>query len=142
MTSKEALEQLEQYITNEKGRLSIFIKLYFEIIKQDLERLEALKKENKELKQILEKAEEVEQENLILKIDNEQLNHIANERLKKNEKLKKAIDILKDRLCVRNGTLSFTRDSYYLGIKGSFKDIKELTQQEYDLLKEVLGNEI
>ena len=42
MTSKEALEQLEQYITNEKGRLSIFIKLYFKIIKQDLERLETL----------------------------------------------------------------------------------------------------
>ncbi len=48
MTSKEALEQLEQYITNKKGRLSIFIKLYFEIIKQDLERLKVLEKENKE----------------------------------------------------------------------------------------------
>lgn len=51
------------------------------------------KQQNEKLKKALEKAEEVEQENLILKVDNDQLNHIANERLKKNEKLKKKLNI-------------------------------------------------
>lgn len=130
-------------------------------IKQDLERLEVLElnldsekyrlvNENQCLKNRVEDLEisykELKKENLELKEEYEMLDraynscHLDYEDLKgENEKLKKAIEILKDKLCVRKGTLSFTRDNYYLGVNGSFKDIKELTQQEYDLLKEVLG---
>ena len=54
----------------------------------------------------------------------------------------KAIEIFKKKLCVRNGTYSFSRDSYFLGIKHSFTNVQELSKEEYELLKEVLENDL
>lgn len=93
----------------------------FDLIKQDLERLEKLEKENQELKERYKRRAETSKE--------------LNEALTQHQKV---IEILKDKLCVRNGTYSFSKDSYYLGVKGSFNNLKELTQEQYNLLKEVL----
>ena len=117
MTSKEALEGIEQYILNNKGRLCFFIKLYLGTIKQDLERLEMLEKENKELWKNIEKYNhkfaEVERKKCDL--------------MQENEKLKKAIEIITSKdVCVVYNEIYIPRT--------------KLTQQEYDLLKEVLGN--
>ena len=125
----------------------------YNTIKQDLERLEHLEKENQELK---DKLSNFEKPILYMCGSRESRNYARmrliklasmlnvpiiledTETLNEKQKLKKAIEILKDKLCVRKGTLSFTRDSYYLGVKGTFKDIKELTEEEFELLKEVL----
>lgn len=118
MNSLEALEQLEKYITNEKGRISIFIKLYFDIIKQDLERLEAL--------------EHYQASAIVLTKENMTL-------YQENEKLKKAIEILKR----FNFSINETRhnNSGFEVWTDSLLEAQELTQQEYELLEEVINNE-
>lgn len=57
MTSKEALERLgaEKLARGELIRNDSKVEPYIECIKQDLERLEALEKENKELNDVIEK---------------------------------------------------------------------------------------
>lgn len=52
------------------------------------------------------------------------------ELIENQEKLKQAIDILKDRKNILK----------YNGLKGTY-ELGWLTQEEYELLKEVLGNE-
>ena len=123
MNSKEALEQLEQYITNEKGRLNFFIKLAFGTIKQDLERLEVLEKEKKTREILLENKCLVECDKFFFQ---ELLKGERNIYYKKyidlqqeNEKFKKALNIIKNKC-------------YSL-------QLSEATDEEYELLKEVLG---
>ena len=160
MTSKEALEKIEQYITNEKGRLCFFIKLYCGTIKQDLERLEAInnvwhKNEPMEsvdinanhLKELYNYINKLQQENQILKqsvkdtYDTGQ--EIISELTQENEKLKKVIEILKK-------IVSIPLEDDFAKVKID-KETKEEThyyalsikylidEQEYELLKEVLG---
>lgn len=108
-------------------------------IKQDLKKLEQLEKENESLNNIIETdikdLQELRKENQDLKIENFDLELVLNGEI---DKLKKAIEVLKDK---------YDFDIYYnenfttptLTINCDY--FKELTQQEYELLKEVLEND-
>ena len=94
MTSKEALQEMLGLTTT---HYDYWLKAndYYELIKQDLDRL---------------------------------------------EKLKKAIDILKDKLRLSlNDSKAFKTINAILPVGNN--DMNRLTQQEYELLKEVLGND-
>ena len=44
MTSKEAMDFIKNYILKYKGRLNVLVKTAFELVEQDLEALEIIKK--------------------------------------------------------------------------------------------------
>lgn len=117
MNSKEAFNELKREISV-RGNLSTFQKRCFDIIQQDLDRLEKLEKENQELNtrysilEILERAD----------------NNIIN-------KLIKFINILKYNL--EFGDLGEMQNGNMY--RGYFLDC--FNQQEYELLKEVLSND-
>lgn len=125
MTSKEkkALEALYLGIYSQNEMAN-----YFDLVSKALDRLESLENENDEL---LDKK-------LELVVKNKQQDMFIEKLIQENEKLKNVIEILKDKRI----NLVFFR---------ACKDIKEvnlyrsvenkLTQQEYELLKEVLENE-
>lgn len=93
------------------------VKREYNIIKQELERLEIIEENYHSLNK---EFEDIEFENYHLR--------------KENIKLKQVMDILKDNLFV------YDKGDYRLSVNGSH-DYQELTQEEYVLLKEVLGNE-
>ena len=146
MTSKEALENLYNMACVEAGQKQQFItyareiehnenvKKHYDIIKQDLERLKQLEKENQDLKEKLQLTETARQ--LIyneLKCCSGMSEYI--------EKLKKAIDILKNIII-----LPIENDISRVDNKGNnyyiLRYIKRLlNEQEYELLKEVLEND-
>lgn len=88
-------------------------------IKQDLERLELLENENQELKEEMETLKKYDMELFATTF-----------------KLKKAIEILSNYICVRNPLDE--EDTYYLSALFSNE---EIDKQTYDLLKEVLNND-
>ena len=120
MTSKEALEELVSIYNGIQYGIQYDVEdiiELFDIIKQDLERLEVLESNsNKVIKdsvKLINKNLELQQE---------------------NEKLKKVISILKEHLHVKELDID-----YVLDFNGLYGD--HLTKPEYDLLKEVLDNE-
>lgn len=124
MNSKEALEILYRNcpmtVIREEDNISLYAEYLVEIIKQDLERLE-------KLEEILEK------ENELLNETKDSVDKVIEDLGKINEenaKLKKAIEILKGRICVHNQYICY--DAY--------ADIR-LKDNEIELLKEVLGYE-
>lgn len=134
MNSKEALEKLyniscvqpgpvkEQFITYEKEiKHNRTTGDLYDIIKQDLERLEMLEKQNKLLN---------ETKNCVDKVI-EDLGKINEE----NTKLKKAIEILKDKLKLHHIKHSKLYTMWCIGTS------TKLSKQEYNLLEEVLENE-
>ena len=123
MTSKEALER---YYSNLLYGNSGFQTDEEELeglnaIKQDLERLEALEKENVELRQEVSALEDYSYD---VDCEKEFL-------IKENEKLKKVIEILKEHLYVKELDID-----YILEFNSLYSN--HLTKQEYELLKEVL----
>lgn len=109
---------------------------YREEIKQLL--IKAYKDGNQEFEKIHEKLkrlEHLEKENENLKLENFIKHLVLNREI---DKLKKAIEILKDK---------YDFDIYYNEnfttptVTVNCDYFKELTQQEYELLKEVLGND-
>ena len=64
----------------------------------------------------------------------EDIENIILQDLDRLENLEKCIDILKDNLFI------YKKDNYRLSVKGSL-EYQEVTNQEYELLKEVLENE-
>lgn len=165
MTSKEALEKLINDI-NEQGQVittnpnltitfNVNLEMFMTTIEnalKDLERLEALEKENKKLNfenQALRNGIDLDL-NAKLLSENKKLKHESNSeylRARKlfleNEKLKKALDIIKK-------IVSIPLEDDFAKVKID-KETKEETlyyalsikylidEQEYDLLKEVLG---
>ena len=125
MTSKEALEIIIFRLTSHKEDLELreTDKKVIEIIKQDLERLEALKKENVELRQEVSALEDYSYD---VDCEKEFL-------IKENEKLKKVIEILKEHLYVKELDID-----YILEFNSLYSN--HLTKQEFELLKEVLEN--
>jgi hypothetical protein len=115
MNSKEALDEMFDLLNYEQTGICGDKNLY-RIIAQDLDRLEMLEKQNKVLN------ESVGCVNKVL----EDLGKINEE----NTKLKKAIKILKGRICVHNQYICY--DAY--------ADIR-LKDNEIELLKEVLKND-
>ena len=53
MTSKEAMDFIKNYILKYKGRLNVLVKTAFELVEQDLERLEKLEIKEKPMKPII-----------------------------------------------------------------------------------------
>lgn len=129
MNSKKALSKLymacdDELLYEQNGIM--FPNELYTIIEKDLDRLEKLEKENKVLR---------EKVNHFKNIKNR---YRRNEKFveKENAKLKKTIEILKDKLEI---TL-YSHDEYFNPpmINGT-EIFKNLTQEEYELLKEVLG---
>lgn len=144
MTSKEALNEIRRDGVFAKESINGFVvdkkktmdfDSYCQVILQALERLEQLEKENQELK------DEIEKESKL----STRATKAYLEKNAENEKLEKAISILKDKfeLELINEELHFntyecdTREIHELYDEWFYN----LTQQEYELLKEVLGNE-
>lgn len=119
MTSKEALEELyDGYQYGMAGRS------FYDLVKQDLERLKVLEQENKDLKEIIE----------IRKQMNINLIDFGTKLKQENEKLKKVIKIIK-------------RMDIFLNQDEDFKDgsieicgYLEVSEEVFELLKEVLGD--
>lgn len=126
MTPKEALQMIQDNLT---PRTLGILPVEFHIVKEALERLEQLEKENQDLK------------------DNETIvSNYAFNLIQENEKLKKAINILKDKkvdLVILLSSNDFREYNANITIRiNGVTYLKgnnyTLTQQEYDLLKEFL----
>lgn len=129
MTSKEALKKL----SNDLGNYSPFQRK-INIIKQDLERLE---KENKELNRQLDVFFDKLDKNTLRAVD-----IISYELKDENEKLKKVIKILKDELGLYLEKIKFDRRKIFaLMSKLLGMCLLNTTEENYDLLKKVFGNE-
>lgn len=118
--SKEALKNLTYCVNGMESK-----EKYYKIIKQDLDRLEKLEKENQELRKSIKS-----------------WNENGGNLLKENIKLKKAIKILKDKLKLKLNFSEFKNSeaiNAILPLAGS--NLISLTPDEYEPLKEVLGNE-
>ena len=130
MTSKEALDKVARYCSDMRtmGKAREELTCELDIILQDLERLEVLEKENQELHQILKNYVNVfgkiEGKNLVLQ--------------QENEKLKMAIEIIKDiPMCV----IDILRFNNYFVYREFYDGVVELSKGDFDLLKEVLSDD-
>ena len=125
MESKEALKDLLDILMNFERIYAIddtheVKKQKFEIIEKDLDRLEKLEKENQELKEKCRMLEENEEAVLTtLEIS-----------VQENTRLKKVIEIFR-KMCSLNNNKTLETEECFL----------RLTEEEYELLKEVFGNE-
>ena len=126
-----------------KVNLEVFEEMANKVIKE-LDSIEELKKQNELLQMevndtysssqdiIYELNEAIQQ----LKINKNLAQALAINFQKENEKLKKAIEILKDKI-----SISVNRTVVWFETEKGCVILKIDTQQEYELLKEVLGNE-
>lgn len=131
MTSKEALERLgaEKLARGELIRNDSKVEPYIECINKDLERLEALENENKEYFEIITKQAYL--------LNNKHIDRPFIEILQQeNEKLKKAIEILK----------KYYKFKLFPPAMDNIPEISistdwehYISKQEFELLKEVLG---
>lgn len=135
MTPKEALQMIQDNLT---PRVLGIFPVEFHIVKEALYRLEQLEKENQDLKELIKEYKRFK------KLANQVIEkfQIGNKNLtEENEKCKKVIDILKNKANIRLHILKNTDGSKIYEIEfilGYYSTIHEITQQEYDLLKEVL----
>lgn len=155
ITPKGALDELCDLATPNGDCLNYVIGLSGIILKA-LDRLELLEKENQELKEKISKFEkpilymcrdrrsrELERLRLLELVNTYNVPILLNdfETVKELEKLKKVIEILKEKANIRLHILTNTDGSKIYEIEFIFtyySTIHEITQQEYDLLKEVL----
>ena len=125
---KQALDRLEQLEIADRNNQNL-VKTNVDLVNKNLE----LQKENQELKEEIQDLK-----------DNETI--VADYGIvlwNENEKSKKVIDILKNKANIRLHILKNTDGSKIYEIEfilGYYSTIHEITQQEYDLLKEVLEN--
>ena len=156
MNSKEALENIvinfdnmgmicsnlgyEEFYSKDLHFKDIF-KTEYESILKDLDRLEKLEKENKELKNTILSLEldtcipKLRKENKELRNSIKSWDETAGNLLKENIKLKKAIEILKG---FKIDLIDYCDGHYSLDI---LYDTGGLTKEQYELLKEILENE-
>ena len=131
MNSLEALKTLCKLIPRTEVPAKEIVKNY-EIIKQDLKRLEKLEAKDKKWQELFGR---------------DLCEVLGRELLKQeNDKLKQAIKILKDRLdmqVISNGYINDMPDltNYYFNYKinNNIRTLTEITKEEYELLKEVTG---
>lgn len=129
MNSKEALDEMFDLLNYEQTGICGDRNLY-RIIAKDLDRLEMLEK-------ILEKQNKLlnETKNSVYKVL-EDLGKINEE----NIKLKKAIKLLKEHVALTKD-INVITSKLDVPVLYSLEVSKEITQQEYDLLDEVLTND-
>ena len=124
MNSKEALERLIRKLYNSNDicvSLSAEDYMLVEAIMQDLDRLE---KENQELV-----------------VNKNVAQGIAIRLKEENDKLKQALEILKDKFKFELG-VSVVKEKYYYSLEFLYvNEYLTITQEQYELLKEVLGND-
>ena len=146
MNSKECLNKILDLLNYEqvdecdkKGLLRI--------IKQDLDKLEQLEKENQELKETLNKTRKMGLETIEEKeqLSNElhKLNCYRNIELNEISKLKRALNILKEKLDIKleiyhNGGCTLNHKIISNCITPDERCLRYLEVEEYELLKEVL----
>lgn len=122
MNSKEALEILIYFVNGTGNKEK---NIYYKTIKQDLDRVEQLEKENQELL-----------------VNKNVAQGIAINLKEENDKLKKAIDILKDKFDIK---ISHTIEDIPIIIisleeTGEWYCI-DISEEQYNLLKEVIEND-
>ena len=144
MTREELLKEIEHALKYRQCRSEEVeeIKQAFKELKQDLERLEKLEEENSKLL--------IDNERLDIRICtleeivniNRKINELATKAVNENEKLKQALDILKDILGLYLDEETFEGKTIYaLMSKTLGICISNHTKGSYELLKEVLGND-
>lgn len=136
MTSKEALEILYRNcpmtVVRESDEIKLYSEYLVELITQDLERLEKLENENQELKELYAFERQLNRNQYgIIKEFYEKNLKLEDE----NEKLKKVIEILKNKV-VSIPLLFDTKNVEEFNAIAPPQN--QLTQEEYDLLKEFL----
>ena len=147
MTSKEALKQYKEIYVDKtlKFEFQPAQEWYLDIIKQDLDRLYELEQANNSLRAFIgnlqtcrereaRKIKELKKKNQKLLVNKNVAQGIATKFKEENHKLKQALEILKDKLWV------YEHNGYRISMNLSH-DYFSITQEEYNLLKEVLGNE-
>ena len=138
MTSKEALDKL--YTARDENLLYdqcgiIFSIDLFNIVKKDLERLEALEKENEKLSIEID---DLLDDKIELVVKNKQQDMLIGKLIQENEKLKQAIDIIKDKFKFELG-VSVVKEKYCYSLEFLFNNqYFSITKEEYELLKEVI----
>ena len=153
MTSKEALEYILKLALNYTNRFSnqTGFRHYeaFEVIKKDLERLEEYEREVIITKdnniRLVDRNIELSKQNEKLKqqvkdLENNQETVLTTLEIATNqiEKLKKAIKIINDNpLCI----VDVIRFNNYFTYREMYDGVVELTKSDFDLLKELLGND-
>ena len=161
ITPKDALQMIQDNLT---PRTLGILTVEFNVVKKALDYFEQLKKENQELKEKISKFEkpilymcrdrrsrELERLRLLELVNTYNVPILLNdfETVKELEKLKKIIEIIKsknvDIFFLRNNS-EFDLEKYNYEIKDNtmqycYENCLSLTQQEYDLLKEVLESE-
>lgn len=119
MNSKLALKSLIDYV---RGETPVNL---FTTIQQDLDRLEKLEEENK-----------------ALLVNKNVAQGIAKKLKEENDKLKQALEILKGILIVEGFTRENGSETYFLTERNVFPIYTiNLTKEQYEQLKEVLGND-
>lgn len=133
MTSKEALEELKIYLPAIYSEVAKCLNT----IKQDLERLEQLEKENQELK---DKLKEPKYKVFMgCRGGGRQFAQHVEIIKKEKQKLKKAIEIIKDSLHLKVDFYDYDYDyKFIIKVGGLFEHI---SSEEYELLKEVLEDD-
>lgn len=148
------IEQEEDEFYNPSDDIKYWEEKY-NIVKQDLDRLEKLDEENKELKEELEQFKKPitfmcgsRESRLIQRMQLVSLAQQYNvpiiltdsETIQENKRLKNAIEILKNKLGLYvNDYINYATINAVLPVANN--DCNRLTQQEYNLFKEVLYNE-
>lgn len=146
--SKEALERIEtmfpfnkEYKSNYYSQFSSSVEPFykdFNLIKQDLDRLEKLEKKNASLQSEIDG---LQNKNKKLLVNKNIAQGIATKLKQENDKLKKAIEILNDKFKFELG-VSTVKEKYYYSLEFLYNyQYFRITQEEYELLKEVLGND-
>lgn len=129
MESKEALKDLLDILMNFERLYAIddtheVKKQKSEIIEKDLDRLEKLEKEHEKLKERYKHRAET-----------------SNDLCKAVKQYEKAIEILKDKFKFELG-VSVVKEKYYYSLEFLYSnEYFTITQDQYELLKEVLENE-
>ena len=157
MTSKEALERLcKVKIYQKEGSAYDYLgkEIYKEeinIIKQDLERLEQLEKDNKLLDETIEADDNIIQKlikaNQMLKDKDKELLKDFRKAIDIAQKYKKAIEILKRELFIDFEDCSKTTKNYFIHLRENeyqsydYAIIILHNKKEYELLNEVLKDE-
>lgn len=131
MNSKECLEDIK-LILYETLEFHMDVDELIEPIEQDLDRLEELKKENEKLKC---KIHDLLDEKLELVLNNHNQSMGIAELMEKFIEFKKVIEILQRKILL-SAPCGNLKPSIYIN-----KDYDTLTQEQYELLKEVLKDE-
>lgn len=136
LNSKKALETIGMTKTNNIKSASLSKPIVMYLVK------ELRKKEIQTIKQDLDRLEKLKEKNKVLLVNKNVAQGIAKKFKEENDKLKKVIEILKSILIVEDFTRENGSHEYYMCRRNVFPVFTmNLTKEQYEQLKEVLGND-